>query len=73
MARVKIHRNKFGACCLSCNATKSGRGHKRTRAASKERRHSINSSAATSMLCGTVRPIALAVFKLITNSNLIGT
>jgi hypothetical protein len=35
--------------------------------------YSITSSAATNMLWGTVRPSVLAVFKLITSSNLVGT
>ena len=34
--------------------------------------HSITSSAATSNLSGTVRPSALAVLRLMTNSNLVG-
>src|SRR5437868_13656771 len=34
--------------------------------------HSITSSALTRSDCGTVRPSALAVFRLITNSNLVG-
>src|SRR6516162_7070993 len=34
--------------------------------------HSITSSAATSDLSGTVRPSALAVLRLMTNSNLVG-
>ncbi len=34
--------------------------------------HSITSSAAASSNCGTVRPSALAVFRLITSSNLVG-
>src|SRR5215813_5028901 len=35
-------------------------------------RHSITLSAATSSLSGTVRPSALAVFRLMTSSNLVG-
>ena len=35
-------------------------------------RYSITSSAATSRLCGNVMPIAFAVFRLITSSNLVG-
>src|SRR5262249_15403661 len=34
--------------------------------------HSITSSAATSSVCGTVRPRALAVLRLIAISNLVG-
>ena len=36
-------------------------------------RYSINSSAATSRSCGMVRPSVLAVFALISISNLVGT
>src|SRR5258707_14107830 len=39
---------------------------------SKEHRHSITSSARASSDGGTVRPSALAVFRLITSSNLVG-
>ena len=34
--------------------------------------HSITSSAATSRVCGTVRPSAFAVLRLMTKSNLVG-
>src|SRR5665213_109088 len=34
--------------------------------------HSMTSSACASSTCGTVRPSALAVFRLMTNSNLVG-
>ena len=36
------------------------------------RRHSITSSARASSACGTTRPSALAVLRLITVSNLVG-
>jgi cytochrome oxidase Cu insertion factor (SCO1/SenC/PrrC family) len=35
--------------------------------------YSMTSSASTSKLCGTVRPSALAVLRLITSSNLVGS
>src|SRR6266568_1641874 len=41
-------------------------------AAAKKHRYSINSSAATSKFCGTIKPRDLAVLRLITNSNLVG-
>ena len=38
----------------------------------QKRVYSINSSAATNRVCGTLRPSTLAVLRLITNSNLVG-
>jgi len=40
---------------------------------SKTDSYSISSSAATSSVCGTVRPSALAVLRLMTRSNLVGS
>ena len=39
---------------------------------SKQRRYSITSSARASTVAGTSRPSALAVLRLMTNSNLVG-
>ena len=39
---------------------------------SKQKRYSITSSARASTLCGTLRPSALAVLRLITRSYLVG-
>src|SRR3954463_11793120 len=45
--------------------------HRQDRTSFAWRTHSITSSAATSSLSGTVRPSAVAVLRLITNSNLV--
>ena len=76
-----IYRELGGASCRSShvrNAPLATVGLKKggqSLRANKRRSslHSITSLAATSMAWGTVRPSALAVFKLITSSNLIGT
>src|SRR6266852_6235099 len=67
-----------GECPLSPAADK--RPHRlcsvecqfRTHALQQRFHHSITSSAATCKVSGTLRPSALAVLKLITNSNLVG-
>ena len=46
--------------------------HRLDRTSFAWRTHSITSSARGSSDCGTVRPSILAVFRLITNSNLVG-
>jgi hypothetical protein len=45
----------------------------RAGAAAKKHRYSITSSAATCKLCGTVRPSALAVLRLMISSNFVST
>src|SRR5215472_12679678 len=51
----------------------SAKGQKRTHALQQFCGYSITSSAATRKLCGTSRPSALAVLRLITKSNLVGS
>jgi hypothetical protein len=48
------------------------RGQQATRSDRTRPPHSITSSAVASSVCGTSMPSALAVFRLITNSNLVG-
>jgi hypothetical protein len=54
----------------AAEAAKSASGHNRTHA--PQQNYSITSTACASSVGGTVRPSALAVFMLITNSNLVG-
>lgn len=54
---------------LRLGGRRSATGHFRTHAA---QHHSMTSSARTSIEGGTVRPSALAIFTLITNSNFVG-
>jgi len=58
------HWNSVAECPLCAKS-----GHMQC---SKFGAYSITSSAATCRVCGTVRPSALAVLRLITKSNLIG-
>src|SRR5262249_9194230 len=70
--RAGKHTNCRRPCCrLSCER----RGEEATRERAEERpsrRHWITSSARSSSDCGIVRPSALAVLRLITNSNFVG-
>ena len=58
------HQSPQSACPLSARSGLPLRN--------KERRYSINSSAATSMVFGTTSPSALAVLRLMTSSNFVG-
>src|SRR5215831_1929608 len=49
----------------------SAMGQQRTHAPQQQNLYSITSSAATSNVCGTLRPSVLAVLRLMTNSNLV--
>jgi hypothetical protein len=52
--------------------TDSRQPSRQVRKVPKRRHHSITSSAVASSVDGTVRPSALAVLRLMTNSNLVG-
>src|SRR5262245_57600637 len=60
------------ALLRACRERPSGRGAAEQRDELAPSYHSITSSAATSSLLGIVRPSALAVLRLMTNSNLVG-
>src|SRR5258707_8596375 len=71
----KLNESKCFPLCPRKQTSRYARGmsvscHKRTHA--PQQNYSITSSARTSMEGGTVRPSALAVFMLITSSNLVG-
>jgi hypothetical protein len=54
------------------NGTSLDPGTRRRNKLKVPKGHSITSSAATSRVCGTVRPSAFAVLRLMTKSNLVG-
>src|SRR3954447_3110551 len=62
-------------CCWLLSARRHGRRDRRAAEQCDELAppHSITSSAKASRLAGIVMPNSLAVFRLITNSNLVGT